>query len=214
MKIVVIGSTGLIGSWILNQALLDDRISEIHILTRKLLVKPHPKLVVHPLELGQNPKLENSIFDGAHALIIAIGTTRKKTPDLVEYRKIDYGITMQMASIASAHNVSQLHIVSAIGANSNSKIFYNKLKGEIEEALASLKFPQLFIYRPSLLIGKRKELRIAEKIAQFILPLFDCLLWGAFSKYKTVHSKIIANSIIKNLRNKKRGVIILERNNF
>jgi uncharacterized protein YbjT (DUF2867 family) len=144
------------------------------------------------------------------ALFCCIGTTRKKTPDLAAYKAIDYGIVLAAANHARKNQVPQVHLVSAIGANISSKIFYNRLKGEIEKDVLKLDFPTTLIYQPAMLIGKRSESRPAEFIVQKLMPFFDVFLLGKAQKYHSIEAKKVAESMLDNLHKPKEGATVLK----
>jgi len=155
-NILLIGASGLIGSELVQLLLRDDKIKTVKVFVRKSLAITDQKLreILVDFEHLEDFKHE---FQG-DALFCCIGTTRKKTPDLEAYKAIDYGIVLAAANLARSNQVPQVHLVSAIGAAVSSKIFYNRLKGEIEKDLLKLDFPTIVIYQPAMLIGKRNEI--------------------------------------------------------
>ena len=207
-SIIIIGASGLIGKQVLRQSLENPEIRHVIILVRKPFNLKHPKLNEIITDFKDLTELESSI-KGA-ALICCLGTTRKKSPNLKDYKKIDFDLTVNLARIAKQQNVEQIHLISAVGADSESKIFYNRLKGEIEEAIIKLDFSRTFIYRPSLLIGKRNEFRFGELIAQKLMPIIDILLVGSLKKYHSIPANEIAKAVIKSIFIKGQKVQILE----
>ncbi|MFY7943718.1 MAG: nucleoside-diphosphate sugar epimerase, partial [Crocinitomicaceae bacterium] len=131
---------------------------------------------------------------------------------LEEYKTIDFGLTINIAQLAQKQNVQQVHLISAIGADPKSKIFYNKLKGETEQALIKMDFPQTIIYRPSLLIGKRSEFRLGELIAQKLAPVFDVFLIGSLKKYHSISSNTIAKAVLNRILSEGEKTEIMEYN--
>lgn len=192
--VVVLGATGMVGSALVELLLADTRVSEIRILSRRPLSYSQSKIKVFETDL-YNP---NALaFDQATALYCCIGTTRKKTPNRVTYHSIDHGITLAVATAAKAAGLSEVHLISAIGADSRSKIFYNRLKGEIENDLNSLNFERTLIYQPALLIGNRNEKRAGEKFAQWISPFLDKLLNEKVMKYHSITAQQLAAGMLK-----------------
>ncbi len=206
--ITILGASGLIGNELLKLALENKEIEHITILVRKSLHLNNPKLTEVITDFEDLSVLE-PIIKG-DAIICCLGTTRKKTPNRENYKKIDFGITVGIAKIANTKNIQQIHLISAIGADSTSKIFYNRLKGETEQALLKLIFTQTIIYRPSLLIGKRKEFRFGELIAQKLAPIFDFFLIGSLKKYHSIESKKLSKAIIKYILHNNEKLKILE----
>jgi uncharacterized protein YbjT (DUF2867 family) len=207
-SIIIIGASGLIGKQVLRQSLENPEIRHVIILVRKPFNLKHPKLNEIITDFKDLTELESSIK--GDALICCLGTTRKKSPNLKDYKKIDFDLTVNLARIAKQQNVEQIHLISAVGADSESKIFYNRLKGEIEEAIIKLDFSRTFIYRPSLLIGKRNEFRFGELIAQKLMPIIDILLVGSLKKYHSIPANEIAKAVIKSIFIKGQKVQILE----
>ena len=188
-SVVILGASGLVGSALVEELIQDPQVSEIRLLSRRPLSLEHPKVKIFETDLS-NP--EPLAFDGVSALYCCIGTTRKKTPDQTQYRAIDYGMTLAAAAAAQNAGATEVHLISAIGADTESKIFYSRLKGEIERDLLQLNFERTLIYQPSILIGPRPEKRFGEKIAQLLSPLFDLLLFGALQKYHSISAKELA----------------------
>jgi uncharacterized protein YbjT (DUF2867 family) len=207
-SIIILGASGLIGQAVLNQALENSQIEHVKILVRKSLLLKHPKLTEVITDFKNLNDLEMLV--NGDALICCLGTTRKKTPNLQEYKAIDFGLTINIAQLAKKHNVQQVHLISAIGADSKSNIFYNRLKGETEQALINIDFPQTIIYRPSLLIGKRNEFRFGELVAQKLAPIFDFFLIGEMKKYHSVSARDVAKTIICKILMKVQKIEIIQ----
>jgi uncharacterized protein YbjT (DUF2867 family) len=207
-SIIILGASGLIGQAVLNQALENSQIEHVKILVRKSLLLKHPKLTEVITDFKNLNDLEMLV--NGDALICCLGTTRKKTPNLQEYKAIDFGLTINIAQLAKKHNVQQVHLISAIGADSKSNIFYNRLKGETEQALINIDFPQTIIYRPSLLIGKRNEFRFGELVAQKLAPIFDFFLIGEMKKYHSVSARDVAKAIICKILMKVQEIEIIQ----
>jgi uncharacterized protein YbjT (DUF2867 family) len=193
-SIIILGASGLIGYEVLNQALENSQIEQIIILVRKSINLKHNKLTEVITDFKNLSEINSNVM--GDALICCLGTTRKKTPNLQEYKNIDFGLTVEIAKIAKENDVQQVHLISAIGADPKSKIFYNKLKGETEQALIKIDFSQTIIYRPSLLIGKRNEFRFGELVAQKLAPIFDFFLIGSLKKYHSISAQKIAKAVI------------------
>ncbi|NBW59296.1 MAG: NAD-dependent epimerase/dehydratase family protein [Crocinitomicaceae bacterium] len=206
-NVLIIGASGLIGSELVQLLLRDDKIKTVKVFVRKSLAITDQKIreILVDFEHLEDFKHE---FQG-DALFCCIGTTRKKTPDLAAYKAVDYGIVLTAANLARSNHVPQVHLVSAIGAAVSSKIFYNRLKGEIEKDVLKLDFPTTLIYQPAMLIGKRSESRPAEFIAQKLMPFFDVFLLGKTRKYHSIEAKKVAESMLDNLHKPKEGATVL-----
>jgi uncharacterized protein YbjT (DUF2867 family) len=209
-SIIILGASGLIGHAVLNQALENSQIEQIIILVRKSINLKHNKLTEVITDFKNLSEINSNVM--GDALICSLGTTRKKTPNLQEYKNIDFGLTVEIAKIAKENDVQQIHLISAIGADSKSNIFYNRLKGETEEAVINLQFPETIIYRPSLLIGKRNEFRFGELIAQKLAPIFDFFLIGSLKKYHSISANSIAKSVLNRIFTEGKKVEVKEFN--
>jgi uncharacterized protein YbjT (DUF2867 family) len=209
-SIIILGASGLIGNAVLNQALENSQIEQIIILVRKSINLKHNKLTEVITDFKNLSEINSNVM--GDALICCLGTTRKKTPNLQEYKNIDFGLTVEIAKIAKENDVQQIHLISAIGADSKSNIFYNRLKGETEQALINIDFTQTIIYRPSLLIGKRNEFRFGELIAQKLAPIFDFFLIGSLKKYHSISANSIAKSVLNRIFTEGKKVEVKEFN--
>jgi len=207
-NVLLIGASGLIGSELVQLLLRDDKIKSVKVFVRKTLAITDQKLIEILVNFERLEDFKHE-FQG-DALFCCIGTTRNKTPDLVAYKAIDYGIVLAAATLAKKNQVPQVHLVSAIGANISSKIFYNRLKGEIEKDVLKLDFPNTLIYQPAMLIGKRSESRPAEFIVQKLMPFFDVFLLGKAQKYHSIEAKKVAESMLYNLHKPKEGATVLK----
>ena len=142
-------------------------------------------------------------------IFCCLGSTRDKTPDLNEYRKIDHDYAVKMAEIGLKNGVEQYHLVSSIGADAGSSTFYTKLKGETEDDVKKIGLNSLHIYRPSVLVGARTESRKLERIAIKLMVLFNPLLIGPLKKYRSIEGKTVAQAMFKqSLKKTKEGVFI------
>mgnify|MGYP001827686007 FL=1 len=136
---------------------------------------------------------ENSQHFKGDVVFSCIGTTKSKTPDELLYRKIDYGITIAAAQLCKQNDIRAFIVVSAMGANPNSAIFYNKTKGEMERDVLKLQLAHCYILQPSLLGGKRVERRFGERFAQILMGLFGFLVP---KDYKMIHPETIADAMM------------------
>lgn len=133
----------------------------------------------------------------ADVFICCLGTTIKKAGSQAAFRKVDYEYVLKFAKIAEAVKASKFLVVSAMGANPKSAVFYNRVKGEMEEALSQLDIPQVEIFRPSLLLGERKESRFGEGLAQKLNPIINVILSGPLKKYRAIEAVDVAKAICR-----------------
>ena len=210
MKITILGGSGLIGMQLIKQACADHYFTKINVIVRRPLATKDPKineLVIDFADLSS--VIKETLGD---ALICTLGTTRKKTPDKKYYREIDLTYTLISAKGALENGHKQVHLVSSIGANEKSSVFYPALKGEIERLISELSFNSTFIYRPSILIGKRETARPIEWLSQRISSLINPLLLGHLKKYRSISSEKVAKKIINELKKNKVGMHYFESN--
>ncbi|GGH10049.1 NAD(P)H-binding protein [Mucilaginibacter phyllosphaerae] len=194
-KAVIAGASGLIGSNLLNILLNAREYTEVLAVVRKELPLQHPKLVQLVVNFDDLAKHAGAIT--GHAVFSCLGTTKAQTPDEAIYKKIDHDYPLQLAQLAKQNSVDQFHVVSAVGANAASSIFYTRLKGELENSLKKLGLKALYIYQPAMLIGGREKPRLAEKIAGSLFKLIDPLLFGGLKKYRSIKGSTVAMAMYK-----------------
>jgi uncharacterized protein YbjT (DUF2867 family) len=205
---IVIGATGLIGNSLVKQLLNDSSFSKITILVRTWDDFSHPKLEVIPVNFNNLDELRRKLPIGK-AIFCCIGTTQKKVKgDKDAYRKIDFDIPVNIAQLGIEKGYRQYLLVSAVGANSQSSNFYLRLKGQVEEAICKLPFESITIFRPSVLIGNRKENRIGERIGIALVKIFSFLLTGKRSIYKAIHADNVARAMLVSATLNKKGITI------
>ncbi|QEK52560.1 NAD(P)H-binding protein [Pedobacter aquae] len=203
-KAIIIGASGLIGSELLSVLLHEPAYTEVITLVRKSLNTYHPKLKEIITDFSNLSEIKEHIK--ADVIFSCIGTTRAKTPDLSNYRKIDHDIPIEIGKIAVENQVKQYHLVSALGANAQSSNFYSKIKGETEDDLKALNIPAIHIYQPSLLRGERKEKRVGEKIALVLMQAIDPLLVGSLKKYRSIKTSVIALAMYQQSLKEDQGI--------
>ncbi len=152
-RIVVAGATGLVGRSIVDLALVDPAISVVHALVRRPLEREHPKLTGHVVDFTALPPLPS-----CDEVYLALGTTIRTAGSQAAFRAVDYAVNLAVAHAALAADARRIGLVSAMGASARSRVFYSRVKGELEDALASLACDALVVARPSLLAGDREAL--------------------------------------------------------
>ncbi len=201
-NILLLGGTGLIGTEVLKSILLYPEIQKTIVWARALPTTNAGK----PIEVQSVTWESFSNGDvefpkNIDAVICCLGTTIKKAGSQEKFREVDFDYPLLAAKKAKQAGVKAFLIVTAMGSDANSLVFYNKVKGEIERELTSLGFSYLGIFRPSLLLGDRKEVRMGEKIGEVIGALVPFSLIG-LKKYKPIYAEFVARSIIKTLISK------------
>ena len=190
---LLLGCTGLVGNEILTNLLLDRTFDKVIVLVREPLPFTHPKLEERVIDF-QNPSEFEQAMEGGEIIFSAVGTTQKKVKgDAAAYRKVDEWIPTKAAEFGAKWGAKSFLLVSAIGADAQSKNFYLKLKGEVENKIKQSKIPCIYLFQPSLLLGNRKEFRIGERFAQWVFPIFR---WVTPPKYRGVDAKNLAKAMI------------------
>lgn len=205
-KAIVLGASGLIGSHLLPMLLASPAYSQVTVFVRKALPISHPNLKQIVTDFKDIDILNHSI--SATSIFCCLGSTKKKTPDLKDYKKVDYDIPLRFAELALKNGARQFHLVSAMGANAGSVNFYSKLKGDIEDAIKALDYETYHIYRPSFLRGKRKENRPLEKIMLPVMRLVDVILIGALKKYRSIEAEDVAKAMFNESIKNKTGIFV------
>ena len=201
---LVAGSTGFIGGQLLELLLSDTVYSKVIALSRKPLLISHPKLeniIVEANEIKDHKDFQ------ADDVFCCLGTTIKQAKSKEAFRKIDFDYPLELARSLKANEAKQFLLVSALGANKNSGIFYNKVKGEVEEAIAKVGYTSFHILRPSLLIGPRKEARAGEDAAKLFYTIFGFMIPA---KYKGIDSIKVARAMVSFAKENKTGIFIHE----
>jgi uncharacterized protein YbjT (DUF2867 family) len=193
MKAIIIGATGLVGNLILQEVLKDNDFMEVRIFVRNStgIINPKLKEFVTPMK-DINP-LSSVIF--GDVLFNALGTTIKQAGSKEEQQRIDRDLPKTFARIASENGVKIMVNVSSAGA-SMSGGFYLKTKAEMEKGTGSYFRGNAFYFRPGLLVGKRKEFRFAEKIANGVMKVIDPILIGSAKKYRSMPAEKLAKAMV------------------
>jgi len=206
-KAIVYGASGLVGSYILENLLNNANYEQVIIVVRRDLNIQHSKL---KMLIGDFNTL-SKVIEGIQVdeVFIALGTTQKKTPDKKLYYQIDHDYPILAAKLAKENGAKAVFLVSALGANAKSSIFYTKLKGETEQGIISLNLEHTYIFRPSMILGDRKESRPMEKVFIGIFKLINPLFLGSLSKYKGIEAEDIAKAMVKSAERLDQKVKIL-----
>ncbi len=193
-KAVVFGASGFIGGYLLEELLADAEYELVTVVVRKALAVTHPKLKMLIGDRTHLNELKGQLV--ADDVFIALGTTRKHTPDLQEYYKVDHDYPVQAAQMARQNGAKTVCMVTAVGADSRSNVFYIRTKGDAERDVISLGYDHTHIFRPSMLMGNRKEFRLMEKCIIGIWTVLNPLIVGKrFSKYKGIKGNDVARAM-------------------
>ncbi|MEX2350692.1 MAG: NAD(P)H-binding protein [Flavobacteriaceae bacterium] len=188
---IILGATGLTGGHLLDFLLKDDRYEKIKLFSRSSVGLSNPKLEEHLIDLFELEKHKENFQ--ADEVFCCIGTTKAKTPDDETYRKIDYGIPFATAKICKGNSINTYIVISAMGANPDSKVFYNKTKGEMERDVLKQNIQNTYILQPGLINGNRDEKRLGESIAKFLFKVLNPVIP---KKYRSISPETIAKTMI------------------
>lgn len=192
---LILGASGLVGNHLL-QLLLESKFEKILVVVRKALPIQHPKLIQIINDFEQLQSI--TITEKVNVLFSCLGTTRAKTPELNTYKKIEVNIPAHFIQVLIPQGLEQIHYISAIGVKPNAKNFYLNLKAQAEKMVMNTTVNTIYIYRPSLIIGNRKDKRFMETVAGSIFTLINPLLIGKVKKYKSIAATSIAQKMLYN----------------
>ncbi|MDE2412055.1 MAG: NAD(P)H-binding protein [Sphingomonadales bacterium] len=209
IRIALVGATGLIGQSLIRAAVGRTDVRIVAVARREVPLPPGARmevLVAEPDHWGDAIAAAN-----ADVLVCALGTTwRKAGKDEAAFRAVDQDLVLAVARAAKAANVRQMIVISSIGADTASKGFYLRVKGEVEQALGKVGIPRLDIVRPGLLRGPRGERRLGERLAQIVAPLTDLFMLGGLRRFRSVKADTVAQAIIGLSREKAAGRFLYE----
>ena len=195
----------MVGGSLLEMLLNNPATGKVTALVRSPLDQKHPKL--SEKQINFNDFTEKELPQNADATFCCIGTTMRKAGDKETYRTIDYEYVVKLAVYSQRAGISQYHVISAAGADSSSRIFYNQLKGRMEEELQKLKkLHSVYVYRPSLLLGAREEFRMGERIGTVLMKTFSFLIP---TKHKAIHDAQVAYSMLHHALHPKKGFHVI-----
>ena len=178
----------------LQKLLNDPRYEKIILFSRSSVKIKNSKIEEHLVDLFQLKKYKEQFK--AEQVFCCIGTTKSKTPNEETYRKIDYGIPVTAAKLCKENGISNFAVISALGANPDSGMFYNKIKGEMQRDVLAQKIKNTYIFQPSLIAGDRGEKRFFENFAKQALKILNYALIGSLKKYRSIHPGTIARAMI------------------
>jgi uncharacterized protein YbjT (DUF2867 family) len=190
---LIAGASGLVGRQLLSQLVADERYKRIIAISRKPLAFTSTKLETIIFDFDQ----ENYRMDiQANDVFCCLGTTIKDAGSQDAFFKVDFGYVLKLAQWARINNIAHFSVISSLGANSASKIFYSRVKGEMENALIALDLSSLHIFRPSLLLGERDSFRFGEVLSKKLMSIFSFIFKGKLLRYKGIQASQVARIMI------------------
>lgn len=203
-RVLLLGATGLVGSELLSFLLADSSVDRVRVLSRRLTGLRDSRLEEHVID--DLTEMDKPHYAGAFAvdqIFCALGTTIKKAGSQEQFRKVDHDIPVMAARLGLAAGAHHYLLVSSLGADSESRIFYNRVKGEVERDVIATGYRSVTIARPSLLLGPRQEHRAGEEFAKhfgWIMP----------AKYRPIGARTVARGLVETAREDAAGGHILE----
>ncbi len=187
----VIGATGLVGKQLVQQLLENENFETVKIYVRHETGILHPKLIQHIVDFGDQKAWEDILM--GDVLFSALGTTLKKAGSKENQYEVDFTFNLNFARKAKQNGIENYVLVSSVGANSGSRIFYSRMKGELDEAILKTGFRNTVILRPASLTGNRDEKRTMEEIS---VPVLKFVTRFMFKDYRPIHAKTVAQAMI------------------
>jgi uncharacterized protein YbjT (DUF2867 family) len=202
------GATGLIGSHLLPLLLQSERYGKVIVVGRRAVPVIHPKLVQVTTELDQLEAVRLRLI--ADDVFCCLGTTMAQAGSKEAFFKVDFLYVVQLAAVAAGNFASQLLVVSSMGADAESRFYYNRVKGEMEAAVRQTPFRAIHIFRPSLLLGERARPRLGERIGAGLLGLLAPLMRGPLLSYRAVPGAAVATAMLRAAEAENDGVRVHE----
>ncbi len=194
-KALIAGATGLIGRNLTEELLKSGDYEEIHLLTRRRTPFAEREGIKEHYVFFDSIDENETIMDGIDDIFVTLGTTMKKVKSKEGFMQVDYLYPLQLAELAGKYHTKRFFVISAMGADRESRFFYSQVKGTLEDSLMALNLPSLHIIRPSLLTGERYEFRLGEKSAELISRPLSGLMSGRMEKYKPIEASAVAEAM-------------------
>lgn len=205
---LLLGATGLVGGHVLDLLLDDPAYGRVVVLGRRPVDRLHPKLVQQVADLGRLD--EHAALFAVDDVFCCLGTTIRAAGSQEAFRRVDHDFVVDSARVAAAAGARRYLLVTAAGADSGSRFFYNRVKGDAESGMRAQPFEGVVILRPSLILGPRPERRPAEALAQRIAPALGVLMAGPLRRYRAVRAEAVARAMVRLAKERPRGVRIVE----
>ena len=202
------GATGLVGSHVLQLLLADDTWAHVVTVGRRTTPQRHDKLEQRIVDLGAIAALGD--LPHADDVFCCLGTTIKQAGSQQAFRRVDHDFVVGLARAGLRVGASQFLLVSAIGADPESRVFYSRVKGEAEAEVRKLPYRAIQIFRPSLLLGERAEFRLGERIAMMTAPVMPLFLPGRLRRFRPIQAADVARAMVHIAHDAPRGPNVYE----
>jgi uncharacterized protein YbjT (DUF2867 family) len=205
---ILLGATGLVGSFCLQTLLADSMYASIVLLNRRPSpFAEHPRLTQKTVNFDS---LSAEDFAAVDDVFCALGTTMRKAGSQEAFRRVDLDYPLQAARLARSAGAGQFVLVSSVGADAGSKNFYLRTKGQLDQEIGKLGFQTLHIFRPSLLLGRREEFRLTERVVMALAPALNLGMWGGLRRYRAIPAATVGQAMAKAAQEGERGTFIHE----
>lgn len=192
---LIAGAGGLVGAALLEELLAAPAYGRVVALVRQPLLVTHPKLEQQVVDFGR--LAEGEPARPADDVYCCLGTTIRKAGSQAAFRRVDHDYPLALARLAQRQGARQYLIVTSMGADPHSRIFYSRVKGEVEAALRAMGLPGLHVFRPSLLLGQRRERRPGEALAAALSTVVAPLLAGPLRRYRPIPGAAVARAMLR-----------------
>jgi len=207
-RAVLVGATGLTGMECLNLLLRDDYYTSVEIWVRRSTGITHPKLTEMIIDFEKIHQIDCTSVDHFYC---CLGTTIAKAKTQANFYITDHDYVLECAKVAERAKAEKFLYISSLGANHNSRNFYLRTKGQVEESLKQTGIPSVIVFRPSMLLGNRTEFRMGEKIGKAFMTLIQFMLIGSFKKYRGIQASKVAFAMSEEAKSSvKTGFRIIE----
>jgi uncharacterized protein YbjT (DUF2867 family) len=200
------GASGLIGSHLLPQLLASERYDRVIVVGRRPLPLQHPKLTQVVTEFDQLEDARLQLI--ADDVFCCLGTTRQQAGSKEAFYRVDFLYVVALAALTASNFAAQFLVVSSLGADAGSRVYYSRVKGEMEDAIRPMPFRAVHVFRPSLLLGQRAQPRLGERVAGVALGVLGPLLRGSWRQYQPVAAATVATAMLRAAAEDARGVRI------
>jgi uncharacterized protein YbjT (DUF2867 family) len=204
---LVLGATGLVGTYLVDQLLEHPAYAKVRILVRDKMNRTHPKLEQHRVNFDHLERYAD-LFR-VHDLFLCLGTTMAQAGSKAAFRKVDFGYNYTAAELAADKGANQVLLVSSIGADPDSLFFYSQVKGDLEVAIRQLPFWAIRIFQPSFLLGERTENRWGERLASQIARAVDSVTGNWLSRYRPVEAEYVAAAMVAAAQSLRGGISVV-----
>lgn len=205
---LLLGASGLIGGHCMEQLLADPEYTQVTVLVRQPLPQSHARLTQRVVNFDR-------LHEAADAFRVTdvfccLGTTIKTAGSQEAFRRVDFTYPTESARLAWQQGATQFLLVSSLGADAKSRVFYSRTKGEVERAIAASELTSVQIFRPSLLLGQRTEIRTGERFAEKVGRALSVFLLGPLRKYRPIEAQAVATAMIAIAKQQQPGLHIYE----